>query len=365
MSHEYSMIDILRILGKWKKHIIIATLSAAVLTAIVTLLMPNYYQATTSFYAINPKRLDPIPLRGEEAARDIFGNDDDTDRLFTIAKSHQTYDFLIDSFDLYNHYGIEKGSPKGVKKIYKKLHKLFNIVKTEYGAIELSVEDVDPQLSMTLTKAARNYVDREATMILKSALNNQIAAKRNSLQSKKSVLKSISDSLQNTRAKYGILDLKSQGEVYSQMSTEAVAQLEQEQSKLGILVKSNYNRDSISVVRARVEGLKKKVEKLNSQIGSFNDGFLQAKLLASQEENLSFEYNQDIERLTRLEDSYSTPFSAVKVIEEAVTPFEKSRPKRSIYVVGIALLAFILMSLLAIFLESAKDVKWKDVYAGK
>ena len=59
--------------------------------------------------------------------------------------------------------------------------------------------------------------------------------------------------------------------------------------------------------------------------------------------------------------SYSSPFPSLHIIELANTPLIKSRPKRSMYVIGAALFAFLLTTLAAIVIDASKSVKWNEV----
>lgn len=364
MQKEYALIDVLRILGKWKKHILIATIVTALVAAGGSLLMPNYYKASSTFYAMNPDLANPIPLRGEDRMSQLFGTDDDRDRIFSVANSSGVFAFLIDSFQLYKHYDLDSTTSKGKKLMYSKLNKLYSTTKTRYGAIELAIEDTDPVIAQHMTIAARDYIDHTAQDIIKSSQLNLIKAKRVAVDRQKGILKDLSDSLNYLRKKYSIVDSKSQGEILAELFVNTSAKLEQEKTRLDIMQKEYINQDTVKKVKALVAGLENKKNSLSKRIDMYNEGYLPTSQVQLMQRQTSGELAQEMERLSRLENSYNAEFKAIKVVEDVELPYEKSRPRRSIIVVGYALLAAILMSMIAIFVETTRGVNWKEVYAG-
>jgi uncharacterized protein involved in exopolysaccharide biosynthesis len=69
--------------------------------------------------------------------------------------------------------------------------------------------------------------------------------------------------------------------------------------------------------------------------------------------------------LKKILASYNKPFQTVHIIEKESIAFEKSRPKRSLIVLGLSFLAFILSCLGVLLMEATKEVNWRDIYAGK
>ena len=80
---------------------------------IIVLLLPVYYQSSTIFLAASPDILTDRGLFGT-ATRDPqqFGNNNDNDRFLTIAESDELASYLINKFDLYQHYDIDSSGSK-------------------------------------------------------------------------------------------------------------------------------------------------------------------------------------------------------------------------------------------------------------
>ena len=158
MSDEYSLIHVVKVLARWKKHILIATTAVAVLSIIGSLLKPNYYKSTTVVYAASPTLANPDPIGGGEKLYYIYGTGEDLDRLFSLANSGEVKNYLINRFDLASHYDIDTTSAKGKAKLFTKFNKLYETKKTKYDGLQLSIEDTDPTRARDMVTAAREKI---------------------------------------------------------------------------------------------------------------------------------------------------------------------------------------------------------------
>ena len=124
-------------------------------------------------------------------------------------------------------------------------------------------------------------------------------------------------------------------------------------------------RDTISYLKARVSGLEKELTSLTTDDGTsrfnmtnFNKGKELVDQLTLIYEQLSKQVSYDKVRLEQIQTAYSTDITTVHLVEQAKDPIVKSRPKRSILVLGIGFVAFILSSLYFIVLASWRDNNW-------
>ena len=54
MDSDYSLSSLLAVIKKWISKILVATLFIAIVSALISLALPDYYKASTTFYASNP-----------------------------------------------------------------------------------------------------------------------------------------------------------------------------------------------------------------------------------------------------------------------------------------------------------------------
>lgn len=362
MNQNESLLDVAVLLYKWKKQILGATFIAAVLTAIVSLTLPNYYEAHTLFYAASPDLADPMPLGHNAERKYVYGSDSDLDRLFSIAKSNEVTSFLLQKFDLYTHYDINPEDPKARYKLALKLNKLFKTTKTKFDAIDLSVEDKDPLLAAEIANAARQKIDALAQTVTKASQRKKIDAYKAGIANKEKHRAYLTDSLMRTKAQYNIFSAHSQGESYSEKLLSVEGNFLKADAEVKYLKASKAPRDSIMILSAKRNGYKSQLDKLKSDIISFNTGFPAVQSLERNIRDFGNQLNLDKERTRQLETAYNAEISAIHLIEAADKPVIKSRPKRSILVIGVTFLTFALMCLWVIIKDQFNKNNWRAAF---
>jgi tyrosine-protein kinase Etk/Wzc len=367
MEQKDSLIGVLRTLFKWKTWLIIITLTAAIGSAIIVLILPVYYQAITTFYAASPDLAMPERIFGtSNEAMEYYGEEEDIDRLLTIANSNQLADFLIDSFGLYEHYDIDRDDPLAGYWVKETFYGLYDVKKTKFNALELSVEDTDPELAAVIANTARKKIDEMAQRLVKESQWQVIITYENSITENNQLLTALSDSLQSIRSEFGVFNSDSQSELLATLLAEseakyanAEARLEAYQSSQGI------PRDSIILQNARVQALKREVETLTSRMDLFSQGLGNAQVLDQMHKEASEQLSEDQERYKQIKTAFNSYFPAVHLVEEAGVPIIKSRPARTVTVLVATLIAFLLGIVGILIFDTYRDVNWKEIIRGK
>lgn len=365
MNNDYSLIHVLKILARWKKHIYIATGAVALLSVVISLLKPNYYKSTAVVYAASPTLANPDPIGGGEKLYYIYGTGEDLDRLFSLANSSEVKSYIINKFDLSKHYDIDTSSSKGKAKLFSKFDKLYETKKTKYDGLELSIEDTDPIMARDMVSAARVKIEDIAQQIIKESQYMLMDALKEGIHNQEDILKVKGDSLTKLKDQYQIYDSYAQAKAFAEMTTSNETNLAGMEAQVAAMKTFKLPRDSINKMRARVEGLKSKISKTDSIIKSFNKGVLSVRLMEVEQNKGVEEIALEKERLKKLQASYNKSFTAVHILEKEDIPLEKSRPKRSIIVLGFTFLAFVLSCLVVLLIEGTKNIQWREIYAGK
>lgn len=367
MDQNDSLLGIVASLYKWRKKIIGFSFGIAVLTAAVSLLLPDYYKSTTIFYAASPDLASPESLFGKSGeSMDYYGEDEDVDRIMTIAKSNELKDFLIEKYNLYEHYEIDSTHVKAKHKIYEKLDKLYEVEKTKYDAIELSFEDKDKDLATMMANDARLKIDEIGQRLIKQSQAQVLKTYEENLRIKSDEIRLLNDSLRFVRQKYGVYNPVTQSEQLSTFKAKAQSNYQRALAKLKAFeALSNPNKDSIVIIRARVNGYKNELAILDTQMSEFNKGMATVEVLGEIQGESSQQLGEDKERYKQIKSAYSSYFPTVHTVEEAETPVVKSRPKRSKLVILAGALSFFFISMAVILIESYKEINWKEVLNGK
>lgn len=305
MEKHADLEGVLKALYRWRKAIMVTTIAAAILSVAISLLLPEYYKSTTTFYAASPDLNKPDRLFGDiDASYNYYGSDADIDRIRTIAESNDLVEFMVDSFDLYTVYDIDFKSPKA--KHYVELNFLSNYkaLRTEYDALQITIEDKDPRLAAAMANAARNKINTRAKSLIKDSQTKQLAIYNASFADQAKSIKQIEQEIAEVRSQYGKINANS----YDEGST-------------------------------KYESLQTRLEQL---------GVDQARL-------------QD--KINKLNSAYNTDVPAIHIIEEAKIPVVKSRPIKSLLVITATLAAFLFSVLGALLLDYYKGLNWQAIKA--
>lgn len=364
MDRRESLIALIKKLLTYLKYIFVVCLITGIGSIVVSLLLPVYYKSTTTFLA---KNVDLLTERGifGTTTRDPqpFGNNNDNDRLITIAESNELIDYLVDSFDLYKHYRINPEGKKSPFYVREKFRGLYKVVRTKRDAIELSVEDRDAELASAIANAARDRIN-EINLNLSSS-KQLVEGVQKAIEEKERTNKVMSDSIQQTRSKYGIYNTTSQSESLSDLIMNKKTKLNSSQAKLEALSKSAESkrlRDSLLYLSANIEGLKSEITELDSTMRRFNEGM---PIVQAVEE----EYNQNIsqlnyykERLKQLLVANESGISSIILVESAAPSPVKSRPSRALIVIACVFMAFLFSALGVLVFDTYKDLDWQEIW---
>ncbi len=336
--------------------------ATAVLAAIVSLLLPVYYKATTVFYAASPDLAVPEAIFGNSSqAPKYYGTENDMNRLMSIANSNELASFMIDSFRLYQHYDIDPESPKGPYYVRLKFAKHFEALKTKYDAIELSVEDRDKELAARMANAARDYINQLGQELIKEGQAKMLKTFEDNIRNKEAQLQMLNDSLQKARETYGVYNHLAQSEVLTEMISKAEAKLYNSQAKLKYLKGNPLFRDSVAVLQANVRGYERELEQLNKRLATFNLGMTKVETMKVSQSESSEQLAQDREHYQQLLAAYQSDFPAILLMEAATVPVIKERPKRMVIVIVSTLAALVFSVLGVVIFESYKNIDWQRV----
>jgi tyrosine-protein kinase Etk/Wzc len=364
MDNKDNLLGVLATLFKWKKQILKVILLAGVGTAAISFLfLDDYYRATTVFYVASPDLFKPEQMFGtSNKDMDYYGTDADLDRVLTIAESNELYDFLIKTFDLYKHYDIDSTKQKAPFKVRERLQKLYEVKKTKFDAIELSVEDTDKTFAAHMANTAREKIDEITQRLIRNSQLSLIKAYESSFLEKEKTLLSIDGTLTQLRQNSGVIDPEQQTEAVTKSVVEASANFTRSKAKLDAMRKiANVSKDSIAFLEAMVKGYEEEVKQSNAILKKYNDGYNGVLAMKNQYERESDQVSKDKQRYLQLRIAYLTKISAVSVIESAAIPIIKERPKRSIIVVSAMLIAFIFSVIGVLLADNYKEISWREL----
>jgi len=362
MDNRENLLGVIETIFRWKKPIIILCLLVGIGSVIITLLLPNYYKSSTLYYVANPDLALPEPVGNRLKEKTLYGRDSDIDRNLTIARSSQLVDYMVKKYNLYSHYDMDSTNVKAPFKVRERFLKLYQVQKTKYDAVELSVEDEDRELAAQMVNDARKQVELISRNLIKEGLGQQLETYQANLKNKEQQLVTLGDSLQGVRQKYGAYNTESQSEGLALLVATAESKLALNRAKLKALQSiPNIKRDTITLLKAYVSGIENELAHSKASLNKLNEGMASADGLTRAYKDAADQFSLDTERYKQLKIAYEAEPPVLYIVEEGTVPVVKSRPKRSIICLAAFLATFIFSVIAVLILDAYKDVNWKAI----
>lgn len=369
MQQRDNLLGVFSTIYRWRKMIRNVCLVALASSIGLSLLLHNYYKATTIFYPSSPQVANPELIFGTTGqATEYFGTDRDLDRMAEIANSNEVVDYMLRKFDLYTHYDVDSTDREGPYDVREEFRKLYSALKNKNDAIELSIEDTDPKMAASMANAARDKINEIGQRLIKENQGHLLATFEDNISRKTTELNQLGDSLRHLQAKYNIFNVGAQGEQLSTQLAQAESEIVRLEAKLEVLQGNPLiPLDTIEYIKANLRASQRQRQSLttpnphgdNLSIKSFNEGLPLVSVISDLHYQARKQLSYDKERYSQIKAAFNTDIPSLQVVEQAETPLIKSRPKRSVIVIVSVLAAFLFSVLGALVADAYRDVNWK------
>lgn len=371
MSNRDNLLGVFRTIYRWRKTIRNICLITLVGSIGFSLMLDDYYEASTIFYPASPDLSNPELIFGYIGQMThYFGSNYDLDRLDEIANSNEVVDYMVKRFNLYEHYGYDSTSLKGRAKVREHFRRLYVAQKNKNDAMELSVEDTDRERAAEMANAARDRINELEQRFIKNSQAKLLAAFEENIRRKTAELEMLGDSLRNLQEHYNLFNVMEQSEQLSIQLATSESEIALNRARLEVLEKSPLiPRDTIEYIKANLRAYERERERLmspeitgdNFSIKRYNEGLPKVSIMIDLHFQARKQLSFDLERYNQIKAAYNTNIPALQVVEVAEAPLLKSRPKRSILVLASVVAAFLFSVLGVLMVEAYRDFRWKDV----
>ncbi|MBL7825226.1 MAG: hypothetical protein JNJ57_01255 [Saprospiraceae bacterium] len=369
MNHRDNLLGLIGTIYRWRKAIRNVCIVALIGSVAFALWLPNYYKSTTVFYPASPEVSKPELIFGASSKMiEYFGTDKDLDRLLEVAYNNEITDYLVARFGLYKHYDIDSSSREGLFWVRETFRSHYSVQKNKNDALELSIEDTDPQLAADMANAARDKINELSQTLVKKTQGTLLASFDENLKVKQVELNKLADSLRYLQSKYGIYSISQQGDEITNELITAQGEVLRGRARLEVLSGNPIiPRDTIEYIKANLRAYERTLEKLNSpgknndnfSAQNFNQGLPLVAVIADLHFQARRQFSYDLERYYQIRAAYNSNIPAIQVVSIAERPIMKIRPKRTVIVVASLAAAFLFTLLAALIADAYKDVNWK------
>ncbi len=370
MNHKESLLDVLKALYRWKIPIIITSAIAGLIAVIYCVGIPNYYKSKVVFYPANPRIASRGALfGGADENMNFFGGRDETNRIMNIAKSPEVINYIVDKYDLYAHYDIDSTELEAPHYVTNDFLELYKVKKNVEDAIEISIEDIDREKTADMVWAVVGKINEINNRLTKENQRRILSSFEQKVKDKQAILSASSDSVRQLRTRYGIVSVASQEEFLTTLVAKTESALAAKQARLEALQSTgSAPRDTLNRLQTNIKSLENQLFGLTSpesnskiNLDRFNRGREQVTLLELYQENLADEISFLRDRYFQYQTVYDTEVYSLYITEPPSTPVVRSRPRRTLTVLSVGMIAFILSCLGVLLLDYYKDINWREI----
>lgn len=235
--------DIIDIIFKYKSVLAIMLLIIIVITVIMYIITPPKYKTTAILFPTASSSVSQSLLTESQQSKGLlrFGDETNVEQLVQIAYSDEIRDKIIEKFDLFKHYKIDTNSKYPLTKVNKIYASNIKITKTENMAVKIDVFDNSPDTCAFIADQIIKYIDTIFFKVQRERATKAFYLVEKEYFEQKQKLNDIKDSLLKL-SDLGIIDVRSQTEMFSEQLAIAIAQGKQAavneiNKKLDILAK--------------------------------------------------------------------------------------------------------------------------------
>ncbi len=256
MDNYFNNTAIVRLMIRWRKHLAVIVLVAAVLGAIFSgpFFITPLYRSEAVVYPANINS---------------YSDESETEQMLQIMQSHSIVDSMIRIFNLAEHYKIDPGYKYYQTALFYEYSQNVRISKTPYEAVSVSVRDKNPMQAAKMAEEIIRLYDGKVAKLHKSKYLEVIEMYEKQLSLKRAVIDSLQNRLYTLGTEYGLIDYSIQSQeimrgylrtVYgsnlSNINTPAVNELKNNIERFGgelLVIVEMLQHESRTFVDARVE----------------------------------------------------------------------------------------------------------------
>ncbi|MEG9437697.1 chain length determinant family protein [Edaphobacter sp. HDX4] len=348
--------ELLIVIVQGRRFILKATLAAILLGVVISLILPVHYLATTAILppqggsSVGAALMSQLGNLGSVAslAGGSLGLKNPNDLQVAILKSRTIEDAMVDRFNLISLYKVKYRA-----EARKKLESDVDIDNgAKDGLIRISVTDSDPHRAAEIANAyVDEYKKRTASLAVTEASQRRMFFEQQLAQAKDNLAKAEED-LKKTEQKTGVISLDAQARAAIQLVADLRAQIAAKEAQIAALRSyATAENPGIQIAEQELAGLRAQEQKMAASSGNATKAFVPQGSM--QEAGIEYVRKlRDVKYYETIFDLLARQYEVAKVdearqgaivqvVDPAVVPERKSFPKRSLIVLGFAILGLI------------------------
>jgi len=197
MDNNFNNLSLVQLVLKWKWHIIIITVVAALCGAVFSSSMfitPLYKSVAVAY----PANISP------------YSDESETEQMLEIINSTSIMDSIVAKYDLWTDYKINKADQFAKTYMINEYRSKVKIGKTPNEAVSITVMDKDPFVACDIAKDILNFYDQKVHNLHTQKVGEVVAMYERQLNEKQRNIDSLKDRLTTISTEFGVTDYSSQ-----------------------------------------------------------------------------------------------------------------------------------------------------------
>lgn len=196
MDNNFNNLSLVQLILKWKWHIIIITVAAAICGAVFSssaFITPLYKSEAVAY----PANITP------------YSDESETEQMLQILNSQSIMDSIVEKYDLWSDYKIDRNAVFAKTYMINEYQGKIKISKTPYEAVSITVSDKDPFVACNIAKDILNFYDRKVHDLHTQKAGEVVAMYERQLRLKQHDIDSLKRQMTKIGTQYGITDFSS------------------------------------------------------------------------------------------------------------------------------------------------------------
>ena len=191
MDNNYNNLSLVQLIYKWKWHILVITIVAALCGAIFsssTFITPLYKSEAIAY----PANISP------------YSDESETEQMLQIINSQSIIDSIVEKYDLWTDYKIDRNYQYAKTYLMLEYHDKIKISKTPYEAVSIVVHDKDPQVACNIAKDILYFYDQKVGSMHREKAHEVVNMYARQLELKQQDIENLKEQLRALGSNYGM-----------------------------------------------------------------------------------------------------------------------------------------------------------------
>ncbi len=203
METYFKTKSIFSLLLKWKWHLIVLVVVAGALGSLFS-----------SSWFIKPKFKSSATVYPANIV--VFSDESETEQMLELIQSTDIKFKVIESFELFDHYEISKDDNNYIAKVIKAFDGNVSFQKTPNEAIVITAVDEDPEIASDMVDSIISFYNLMVLELNIKKSQEIVKIYGREVTKKSHEVDSLGDVLKTLRTEYGLLDMSTQVEKYTE-----------------------------------------------------------------------------------------------------------------------------------------------------